>query len=360
MCLEQFETRVVVAVVSVYVGEQRPSVDDQCDEPNSAVRISSIRSEMSVRPLDPVPAARSRRRPPPPRCASMASRVISEIVVPRRCASWRSRASRSSGSLTVVRFMYASIPARGGSERRPAHGVAVLVDDHPPHPADLGGHADRVAVLGPEWPIFGDALANTVSSLPPRGSPERHLSTYWIDSTLNRLRRMRQSGGRTGSRYPARHIARRPAPCRRCGRGSRSARPASYCAGTGLRAMFCAGRSTSTGSAERQLCTPRPLHRAEIEAKRSPPERVRGPPSRNAPGSHPGLGLGALRNDQDSADHLICGLPHSVRRRATWSPRSAGPAEPGSLSVASSDVGLVVARWRILLSADSACLVGST
>lgn len=50
------------------------------------------------------------------------------------------------------------------------------------------------AVLGPEWPVFNDALADAVSSLPPRGSRERHLSTYWIDSTLNRLRTMRQSG----------------------------------------------------------------------------------------------------------------------------------------------------------------------
>jgi hypothetical protein len=50
------------------------------------------------------------------------------------------------------------------------------------------------AFLGPEWPTFNEALADTVSSLPPRGSAERHLSTYWIDNTLNRLRRMRLSG----------------------------------------------------------------------------------------------------------------------------------------------------------------------
>jgi hypothetical protein len=34
-------------------------------------------------------------------------------VMPRRCASCRSRASTSSGSFTVVRFMYASIPNGG-------------------------------------------------------------------------------------------------------------------------------------------------------------------------------------------------------------------------------------------------------
>jgi len=40
-----------------------------------------------------------------PRCVSIASRVRSDTLVPRRAASWRSRASRSSGSLTVVLFM---------------------------------------------------------------------------------------------------------------------------------------------------------------------------------------------------------------------------------------------------------------
>jgi len=40
----------------------------------------------------------------------MASRVSWDTVAPRRSASCRSRASSSSGSFTVVRFMYASIP----------------------------------------------------------------------------------------------------------------------------------------------------------------------------------------------------------------------------------------------------------
>jgi hypothetical protein len=47
------------------------------------------------------------------------------------------------------------------------------------------------ARLGPDWPIFNEALADAISSLPPRGSKERHLSTYWIDNTLDRLRRLR-------------------------------------------------------------------------------------------------------------------------------------------------------------------------
>ena len=78
----------VVPIVSIDVRKERPGIDDQSDEPNSIARISSIRSEMSVRPLAPAPAARNRLRPArPPRCASIASLVTSEIVVPRRCAS---------------------------------------------------------------------------------------------------------------------------------------------------------------------------------------------------------------------------------------------------------------------------------
>lgn len=43
------------------------------------------------------------------------------------------------------------------------------------------------ARLGPDWPIFNEALADAVSSLPPRGSNETRVSTYWIDQTLERL-----------------------------------------------------------------------------------------------------------------------------------------------------------------------------
>ena len=113
VCLEQFEALGVVAVVAVDVGVQRAGVDDQCDCATSPAMISSIRSEMSWRPLAPAPAARSRRWPRGASSkVSIASRVSSETVTPRRCASWRNRASSSSGSFTVVRCMYASIPQR--------------------------------------------------------------------------------------------------------------------------------------------------------------------------------------------------------------------------------------------------------
>jgi hypothetical protein len=73
---------------------QRAGVDGQRDCATSPAMISSIRSEMSCRPLAPAPAARSRRRPRGASSSvSIASRVSSETVTPRRCASWRNRAS---------------------------------------------------------------------------------------------------------------------------------------------------------------------------------------------------------------------------------------------------------------------------
>lgn len=63
MGLEQLEARGVVRVVSVDVGVQRPGVDDQRGyEATSAAKISSMRSETSLRPLRPAPAAPRRRR----------------------------------------------------------------------------------------------------------------------------------------------------------------------------------------------------------------------------------------------------------------------------------------------------------
>lgn len=36
------------------------------------------------------------------------------------------------------------------------------------------------ASLGDDWPIFNDALADSISSLPPRGAPGVGPFTYWI------------------------------------------------------------------------------------------------------------------------------------------------------------------------------------
>ncbi|HTF89300.1 MAG TPA: hypothetical protein VK843_12890 [Planctomycetota bacterium] len=38
--------------------------------------------------------------------------------------------------------------------------------------------------LGKEWPGFNQALADSISSTPPRGSKETSISTYWIDEAL--------------------------------------------------------------------------------------------------------------------------------------------------------------------------------
>lgn len=37
------------------------------------------------------------------------------------------------------------------------------------------------ASLGPDFPLFDQALADSVSSRPPRGYPQDGPSTYWID-----------------------------------------------------------------------------------------------------------------------------------------------------------------------------------
>ena len=100
---EQLQAGRVMGVVGVDVGVEGPGVEDQRDGAISEARISSIRSETSLWPLRPLAAALRRRRSPAPRCCSSAVRVTSAIVTPRRSASWRSRASRSSGSFTVVR-----------------------------------------------------------------------------------------------------------------------------------------------------------------------------------------------------------------------------------------------------------------
>lgn len=101
MVLQQLRRCVMVPVVLVEIGIQRTSVDEDRYGLTSARRISSMRSEMSSCPLRPAPVE-DRRRLLPPRWDSIASRVSSEIVMPRRAASWRSLASSSSGIFTVV------------------------------------------------------------------------------------------------------------------------------------------------------------------------------------------------------------------------------------------------------------------
>jgi len=104
---EQLKAGFVVPIIGIDVGVERPGINDQGYGATSLAKMSSTRSEMSFCPLRP--AAAAPRALSTPRWACTASRVNSEIVIPRRCASWRSSASVSSDSLTVVRFMYASI-----------------------------------------------------------------------------------------------------------------------------------------------------------------------------------------------------------------------------------------------------------
>lgn len=50
------------------------------------------------------------------------------------------------------------------------------------------------ARLGSAWVGLNDALADAVSSLPPRGSAEQSVSTYWIDRALSQVHRMVAAG----------------------------------------------------------------------------------------------------------------------------------------------------------------------
>jgi hypothetical protein len=51
------------------------------------------------------------------------------------------------------------------------------------------------ARLGDWWATFNEALADAVTPLPPRGSTERRLSTYWIDQALRRVEDFKRSRG---------------------------------------------------------------------------------------------------------------------------------------------------------------------
>lgn len=65
MGLQEIQRCLVVSIVSIDVGVQRSGVDEQRGYgATSAAKISSIRSEMSLRPLRPAPAAPKVRRPP--------------------------------------------------------------------------------------------------------------------------------------------------------------------------------------------------------------------------------------------------------------------------------------------------------
>jgi hypothetical protein len=87
---QQLQAGRMVGIVCVYVGVERAGIDDQRDVASSVLMISSIRSEMSLRPLRPAAAAPKRLRLPAPRYATSAARVISAIVTPWRLASCRS------------------------------------------------------------------------------------------------------------------------------------------------------------------------------------------------------------------------------------------------------------------------------
>ena len=113
MRFEERARSIVIRIVGIDVREERAGVGDEpylpppcsANRSDSSESICSIRTEMSERPLRPALVLARRRRTPLPRNVSIAVRVSSETVIPRRFASSRSLASRSSGSFTVVLFM---------------------------------------------------------------------------------------------------------------------------------------------------------------------------------------------------------------------------------------------------------------
>lgn len=50
------------------------------------------------------------------------------------------------------------------------------------------------AQLDRDWPVFNEALADSISSLPPRGAGGGGPSTYWIDVAADGARRAASTG----------------------------------------------------------------------------------------------------------------------------------------------------------------------
>jgi len=49
------------------------------------------------------------------------------------------------------------------------------------------------AHLGTRWPGFNETLSDAVTSIPPRGSMEHSVSTYWIDRVQGEIERMKSA-----------------------------------------------------------------------------------------------------------------------------------------------------------------------
>lgn len=49
------------------------------------------------------------------------------------------------------------------------------------------------ANLGTRWPGFNETLSDAVTSMPPRGSMEHSVSTYWIDRVQGEIERMKSA-----------------------------------------------------------------------------------------------------------------------------------------------------------------------
>ena len=189
VAFEQVQACGVVPVVAIDVGVEGAGVDDQRDGRTSLARISSIRSEMSSRPLAPAPAASSCRLPGwAPSKFSIASRVSSDTVLPRRSASWRRRASSSSGSFTVVRCMYASILDQLAGWR-PCVLERQGVDRQPAGPLSRPVSRSRFRLSGSSSSVASSSTGNhrsSATSSSPHSSPDTTLASNTIETYEHR------------------------------------------------------------------------------------------------------------------------------------------------------------------------------
>jgi hypothetical protein len=78
---QQLQAGSMVGIVCVYVGVERAGIDDQRDVASSALMISSMRSEMSLRPLRPAAAAPKRSASDLRDCHSPALGLVAQLGI---------------------------------------------------------------------------------------------------------------------------------------------------------------------------------------------------------------------------------------------------------------------------------------
>ena len=169
MGLQELQGRTVLRIVGVDVSRERPAstISAEMMRPR---RKESPRSARRCRLARFVPRRQRqapRRVDPSPRYASSASRVMSAMVVPRRCASWRSLASSASGICTVVVSCLPACPALTDPLRSPQVSASMGVGSRYGGGRGIRTHDDVAAIT-----VFKTvALGHYASPPRPTGPP---------------------------------------------------------------------------------------------------------------------------------------------------------------------------------------------